>query len=132
MEEEKGPMKTLQIAGGVFAGIMAVLLVINIPRWVNESRTEHKQDVIRAMSPEKLIAGCGQPLSDKEEDLANSHSVYIRSIKYKGSFGPVLVEFMKSSDTPWSLRHIEAGSEIKITDNDGPGRMILNLPCMDK
>src|SRR5260370_42660403 len=125
-------MKTLQMAGGVFKGIMAVLLVINSPRWVDESRTQHKQDVIRTMTPEKKIAGCGQPLSDKQEDLGNSHSVYIRSIKYKGSFGPVLDEFLKSSDTPWSLRRIEAISEIKSWDNERQGSMISKVPIMVK
>jgi hypothetical protein len=122
----------LQVAAGLIVIVLGVYGVINIPRWVVESRKETTEAIIVLITPETLIANCGRPLSDKQEDVAKMRSGLVRSMEFKGIHSTVTAVFYGSDKTAWVFNHVDVGSAERINswDNQSASRMISELPCV--
>ena len=124
---------TLKIAAGVFLGIIAVLIVLKIPTWIDEARNQHYQSVMSALTPDKLIARCGQPLKDTTDPPLGWRSMY-----YKDSFGgTVLVQFLHDNKerSKWYFLSMQDVFELndKVgNDRKGADMQVYALPCVDK
>ena len=131
-------MGITKIAVGVFLGILAVLIVINIPNWIESLRREHAEGVVWHLTPEVLIARCGPAVSDKTERLG----VRWRSMAYENQHGvKSVVEFDGSPDADkWTFNNLtdptmEKADEILGREYEpvsAPLRVINQLPCIDK
>jgi len=126
-------MRILQIAVGVFLGIIAVIAVIKYPHWMMDAVKEHNAFVVAKMTPEKLIEKCGKPLSDKQTRTSKQDSYAYRSIEYQGKFSKVTFDFLRDKDTSWFLTGTKIDSEITGAWNkDGSSRVLFQMPCIDK
>lgn len=59
-------MSTLRIVGFGVLGVTAFLIVVTIHLWRDEARKTQGLKALRELTPETLIAKCGQPTSDTE------------------------------------------------------------------
>jgi hypothetical protein len=119
----------LKIAAGVFLAIIAVLVVVKYPDWMKDAVENHNEFVLLEMTPEKLVAKCGKPLSDKQ--TKQSPYTY-REIEYQGRLDKVTFNFFRGKNTPWVRAGGKIGQEIIVWDKNGSSRVIFEMPCMDK
>ena len=91
---------TLQIAAGVFIGIVAVLALRSFIQTSRENkareRHEHAEHVTYSLTPDKLIVNCGHPL----RDAAGGPGNLFRFMYYKDRDGGIkLLTFSGSAST---------------------------------
>ena len=113
-------MGTLRIVGFGLLGSAAVISLAAIHVWHEGAQKKKALNALRELTPERLIANCGQPSSDSEPSLmrlqvapnANTEtpthtaekSVSLnRLIEYKGRNAPfwVQLEFTREIDSRW-------------------------------
>jgi hypothetical protein len=139
-------------------GVAAVLAFVAIH--LRREGAQKKEGVIalREMTPERLIANCGQPSSDTEpmalDTKAGTVTVNVtgasaksdvklvaiaRSIEYRGPQSPywVKLEFTRDIDnqlqpTPWHLTHF-ASTSVGVSPADENAYIAISVfPCMAK
>jgi hypothetical protein len=151
-------MRTLRIMVFGLLGTTAVLTIMTIHLWREGVRRKEGLEVLRELTPERLIANCGQPSSDKASMVldmkagrvivsvagANVESVgervsIARAIEYKGPQSPnwVKFEFERGIDnrlqpTRWRLIDFASTSGVVGPLNEDAYADISVLPCMAK
>lgn len=75
----KSPGKLLFYAAVAVFGILALEFLAQIPRWRKETRARQVQRAVNTITPDSVLARCGQPLSDVTEDL---YPMVARKITY--------------------------------------------------
>ena len=99
---------TLKIALGVFLGGAALLLVRAIPGWIAKQRAEKEEmrefnirEEIRRLTPEKLIARCGNPV--KDTGTVEKYGGRFRDMTFRSPLGgDENMEFYDANRTPGS------------------------------
>jgi len=125
-------MRTLRILGLGLLGMMAVLLGFEIHHWQQAARQERESRILQELTPEKLVANCGEPVSDESYSLSNVP--YSREIKYQSSNYPfwVKLEFRPGDDKKWHLTHF-GSSSIGVRPSDANAYLAVEeFPCMAK
>src|SRR6266571_6599104 len=90
----------LKVAAGVFLGIIAVLIILNIPGWIQEYSESRAATQLYGLTPDAVITRCGKPLKDKTERFSTGkpkEPLVMRHLFYKGQVGTVLVSFAEFS-----------------------------------
>jgi len=90
----------LKVAVGVFLGIIAVLVLLNIPNWIQEYGESSASAQLYGLTPDAVIVRCGKPLKDKTERFSTKkprEPLVMRHLFYKGRVGTVLVSFAEFS-----------------------------------
>jgi hypothetical protein len=90
----------LRVAAGVFLGIIAVLIILKIPDWIQEYSDSSASSQLYGLTPDIVIARCGKPLKDKNERFPTTkpkEPLVMRYMFYKGRLGTVLVNFIEFS-----------------------------------
>jgi hypothetical protein len=135
---------TLQIAAGVFIGIVAVMALRSFIQSNRENRArehrEHAEHVMYSLTPDRLIGNCGHPLKDATGGPGN----LFRFMYYKDRDGGLkLLTFSGSASTSWNLIAMYAVSDLEdrrgfvssngeqISAQESPGEQIFMLPCLD-
>jgi hypothetical protein len=114
-------------------GIIVVLGAVFIRFRLDEARTRRMQKVMREMTPEKLIANCGQPTSGEQTDFLNLHTLFTRVLTYKRGDTWAKLEFKRDPDHPWHLTHFASPViEVSPSDDDSYLAVRQQLPCMAK
>jgi type II secretory pathway pseudopilin PulG len=121
--------RKLLIALGLALAIVAVRLLIAAPTWLKERRDNRQFIAVNNLTPERLIARCGQPLEDETKDL---YPIVARDIRYKSrSSSTVVLKFSKTAEqsSDWvfmSMQDSAAGTEYET-----PTAKIAALSCLD-
>lgn len=121
--------RKLLIALGLALAIVAVRLLIAAPTWFKERRDNRQFIAVNNLTPERLIARCGQPLEDETKDL---YPIVARDIRYKSrSSSTVVLKFSKTAEqsSDWvfmSMQDSAAGTEYET-----PTAKIAALSCLD-
>jgi hypothetical protein len=126
---------TLKIALGVFLGIVAVLVLVSVPGWIEQSNKNHARIVSGTMTPEKLIARCGQPIKDNTVSLYGTIS--IRDMQYQASHKNIAILSFTgehANDSHLTAFHLGAdiGNNALLPEENDPQEQLIALPCMDK
>lgn len=117
----------LQIAGGVILGVAVLLLVRAIPGWIAESRESDARSISFNLTPDTVIAKCGQPVADTSIPLTDDSVV--RTLSYSGLYSQsVLVKFIvvKNAAMNGPLIDTESG-DLK---NESAKTQLATLPCL--
>ena len=124
-------MNALRIVVLGFLGITAVLIAVSIYVWRDKTREKEGLRVLREMTPESLIAKCGEPNSNTGIHDHHGES-YSRTIQYKGTNFPywVRLEFIRDTDSRWHLTHFASPSVGVSPANDNAYIAIPVFPCM--
>jgi hypothetical protein len=147
-------MNTLRIVALGLLGAAAALVAVITMNWRDEAQKKEGLRILREMTPESLIASCGQPSSDidpfaphaKElieattksgERYAGPYTTFTRSIEYRGAKFPywVKLEFTRDIDdrrqpTPWRLTHFASPSVGVSPSDDNAYIAIPEFRCM--
>ncbi len=121
----------LKIATGTFLGIIAVLIMLKIPAWIEASRERRAMHVIFTITPDAVIARCGKPISDNEHSF---HTVSLRDMEYEGTAGKVILHFGKITknsgiETIWILNYMDDALGVHYNKYQS---QLLALPCLSK
>jgi hypothetical protein len=151
-------MRTLRIMVFGLLGTTAVLTIVTIHLWREGARRKEGLKVLRELTPERLIANCGQPSSDKESmvldtkagrvivnvaganvESAGERVAIARTIEYRGPQSPYWVkfEFERGIDnrlqpTRWHLIDFASTSSVVGPLNENAYVDISVFPCMAK
>ena len=72
----------LMVAGAIFGLFLLVTGVSRLSEWVKKSRERREEKAVATVTPERLLARCGQPLEDTTKDM---YPILLRTITYRGS-----------------------------------------------
>jgi hypothetical protein len=124
-------MKTLRIVGFGSLGFAAVLIVVSIHLWRDRESKKQGLEVLRTMTPERLIANCGRPTSDTGNFIVQGIP-FARSIEYRGAKSPYWVrfDFVRDSDRQWHLNFF-ASTAVGVSPSDNNAYIAVPVfPCM--
>ena len=126
-------MSTLRIAFFGLLGIVAVLVVVTTHVRSDEARKKQGLKILREMTPESLVANCGQPSSDT--GIHDHHGdPYLRSIEYKRENSPYWVKFQFTwdADKQWHFTNF-ASPSVGVSPSDDNSYIAISVfPCMAK
>ena len=120
--------RTWLIAATVFV-VLATLLIFSLTsrrnRVVQEKSAER---IVESLTPEAVVAGCGQPADDVTKDL---YPMIMRTMSYKpNGVGSVVLEFSRTSEdnSQWIFLSMKNGNgTIKY---ETPDMQMAALPCL--
>jgi hypothetical protein len=119
----------LLIVAGCVAGILVVRVMIAAPEWFKQRRENRQFIAVNNLTPERLIARCGPPVSDETRNL---YPIIARDLGYKAeTSGTILFKFSKTAEesSDWvfmSMQDSNGGNEY-----DSPVAKISALSCLD-
>ncbi len=121
--------KIAKIAAGILASVLVVVLIVKLVGWAKVARENRQWIAVNNLTPDRLIARCGQPLEDKTENLS---LIIRRDISYKAR-GQTTVVFAFSSraDEPNNWVFISMKDPQGAMTYDTPISKISALPCLD-
>jgi hypothetical protein len=119
----------LLMAAACVVGIVGVRVLIAAPEWFKQRRENRQFIAVNNLTPERLIARCGQPVSDETRNL---YPIIARDLGYKAeTSGAILFKFSKTAEesSDWvfmSMQDSNGGREY-----DSPVAKISALSCLD-
>lgn len=72
----------LMVAGAIIGLIVLVTAVSRLSEWVTTSRERRQEKAVATVTPERLLARCGQPLEDTTKDM---YPILMRTMTYRVS-----------------------------------------------
>jgi hypothetical protein len=119
----------LLIVAGCVAGILGVRVMIAAPEWFKQRRENRQFIAVNNLTPERLIARCGPPVSDETRNL---YPIIARDLGYKAeTSGTILFKFSKTAEesSDWVFMSMQDSSSGK--EYDSPVAKISALSCLD-
>src|ERR1700675_1117006 len=119
----------LLIVAGCVVGILGVRVLIAAPEWFKQRRENRQFIAVNNLTPERLIARCGPPVSDETRNL---YPIIARDLRYKAeTSGTILFKFSKTAEesSDWVFMSMQDSSSGKETDS--PVGKIPALPFLD-
>jgi hypothetical protein len=119
----------LLIGAGMILGIIAVRYLLLIPGWMKERRENRQFIAVNNLTPDRLIARCGQPLSDDRRDL---YPMVARDLRYKSRSDETLVfKFSKTAEesSDWVFMSMQDGAGN--AKYETPEAQVNAFPCLD-
>ena len=126
------------VVPALILGVIATIVLLYIPDWMQVSRTKHAHNIISSLTPERLLVLCGKPDLDSTEP--QSGGAVVREVGYRA--GTVLshaqvvrLTFAKGASGNWSLRAFHIGVDVTpdkaYVEKFDPEEEIGLLPCLD-
>src|SRR5206468_1190453 len=86
----------LLLIAAMVLGIIAVRYLLLIPGWMKQRRENRQFIAVNNLTPDRLIARCGQPLTDQTKDL---YPMVARDLSYKSNANETVVfKFSKTAE----------------------------------
>ncbi len=121
--------RSWRYAGGAFLGVVGLWLLIQAPGWVTGIRETRIQRAVDTVTPERLVARCGQPMEDVTKEV---FPVIGRTMSYKPwGQGKVVFSFSRTAEekSDWVFLFMKDESGAKTYST--PDEQIAALPCLD-
>ena len=120
--------RTWLIAATVFVALATLLIFSFTSRRNRAVQEKSAERIVDSLTPEAVLAGCGQPLEDVTKDL---YPMIMRTMSYKPSgAGSVVLAFSRTSEenSQWIFLSMKNGSgTIKY---ETPDMQMAALPCL--
>lgn len=119
----------LLIVAGMVLGIIAVRYLLLIPGWMKVRRENRQFIAVNNLTPDRLIARCGQPASDQTRDL---YPMVARDMSYKSRSDETLVfKFSKTAEesSDWVFMSMQDGAGN--AKYDTPEAQVNAFSCLD-
>ena len=117
------------IAAALVVGIVGVRVLIAAPSWFKVRRENRQFISTNNVTPERLIARCGQPVADETKNL---YPMIARDMSYKSETkGTIVFKFSKTAEesSDWVFMSMQDSSGS--TDYDSPSAKVAALACLD-
>ena len=123
-------MNTLRIIALGLAAVTAAVTLASVQIWRDRERKARFMKVLRGMTPETLIANCGQPTSDTDLTTPSGWAL-TRAITYRTPEYPwVKLEFTRDPWSPWRLSHFSSPTVGVSSADENAYIAIPEFPCM--
>jgi hypothetical protein len=119
----------LLMAAACVAGIVGVRVLVSAPEWFKQRRENRQFIAVNNLTPERLIARCGPPVSD---ETRNMYPIIARDLRYQAeSSGTIVFKFSRTAEesSDWvfmSMQDSNGGKEY-----ESPVAKISALSCLD-
>jgi len=118
----------LTLAAGV-AGLMALsLLTQRAADWLKDRREHRQEQAIATVTPDRLIARCGQAALDETKEV---YPIVMRTMSYQRRNEKLVMAFSRTDEekSDWVFLSMQDSSGANIYDT--PQAKIAALPCLD-
>jgi hypothetical protein len=120
----------LLLAAACVAALASLRVLIAAPAWFKQRRENRQFIAVNNLTPDRLIARCGQPNSDATKNL---YPIIARDMKYKSKSGANIVfKFSKTAEesSEWVFMAMQ-DSNGNSADFESPKAKIAALSCLD-
>lgn len=118
------------ITAGAIFGLLAVVAVVEgVTERYRSAREIRHERAVASVTPERLVARCGQPVEDVTK---NMYPIVVRTIRYqfKGNH-KLVVEFSRTAEEKSDWVFLTMKDESGARSYDTPEAKIAALPCLD-
>ena len=122
--------RKLLLAAGCVAAIVSVRVLIAAPSWFKQRRENRQFIAVNNLTPEWLIARCGQPNSDATRNL---YPMIARDMNYKSDSGVTIVfKFSKTAEesSDWVFMSMQ-DTNGNSASYETPEAKIAAFSCLD-
>jgi len=121
--------RNVLLAAGLALAIVGVRLLILAPEWFKQRRENRQFIAVNNLTPERLLARCGQPMADETKNL---YPMVARDIRYPSAANSTLVfKFSKTAEESSNWVFMSMQDSKGGTDYDTPAAKISALACLD-
>jgi hypothetical protein len=121
--------RRLLIAAACVAGIAGVRVLIAAPGWFKQRRENRQFIAANNLTPERLIARCGPPVTDETRNL---YPIIARDLSYKSNTqGTIVFKFSKTAEESSDWVFMSMQDSNGAGDYESPRAKISALSCLD-
>src|SRR5215467_9995855 len=97
------------IALGFVSGVIVLRGLILLPGWVKERRENRQFIAVNNLTPDRLVARCGQPIEDQTKNI---FPIIARDMSYRASNSTVILKFSRTAEesSEWVFASMENAS----------------------
>jgi hypothetical protein len=119
----------LTVAGAVIGLMVMVTLVKDMTEWVRNARERRQEQAVASVTPERLIARCGQPAADTTNEI---YPILLRTLSYQHQGDrKLMIEFSRTAEAKSDWVFLSMEDESNAGRYDTPDAEIAALPCLD-
>ena len=116
------------IVVGFIAALIAVRALIALPGWLKERRENRQFIAVNNLTPDRLVARCGQPAADQTKNL---FPILVRDMSYKASDATVVFKFSRTAEESSDWVFMSMQDSNGSSDYETPAAKISALSCLD-
>ena len=118
------------IAAGAILGLMIIVtLVERVSERFRDARERRYEEAVLNLTPQRLIARCGQPTEDGTKEV---FPLFIRTISYQRKGNKKLVlQFTRTAEETSDWLFLSMRDESGTRGYDSPDAKVAALPCLD-
>jgi hypothetical protein len=126
---EKPLRQKLLMAAAMILGMVALRYLILLPGWMKQRRETRQYIAVNNLTPDRLVARCGPPISDETKDL---FPMIARDMVYKsGSSSTVVLKFSKTAEESSEWIFMAMQDPTGRVKYEAPAAQISVLSCLD-
>ena len=116
----------------IVVGFVAALVVLRglivLPGWLKERRENRQFIAVNNLTPDRLVARCGQPSDDQTRNL---YPLIARDVSYKTSDSTIVFKFSRTAEQTSDWVFMSMQNAQCVTNYETPEAKISALPCLD-
>jgi len=116
------------IVVGFIVGLVVLRELILLPGWLKERRENRQFIAVNNLTPDRLVARCGQPLEDQTKNL---FPLIARDMSYKASDSTIVFKFSRTAEQTSDWVFMAMQNAQGVTNYETPEAKISALPCLD-
>jgi len=118
----------LTLAAGAAGLIVLSMLAERAADWLKNRRERRQELAIATVTPEHLIARCGQAAQDETKEV---YPIVMRTMSYQRSGEKLVIAFSRTAEekSDWVFLSMQDGNGANVYDT--PQAKIAALPCLD-
>lgn len=119
----------LKVAAVICGLVVMVTLVKDVAAWARNARQRRVEQAVAGVTPDRLIARCGQPSEDTTKEV---YPIVMRTMSYQLSDDKKLVvAFSRTAEEQSDWVFLSMKDEIETRTYDTPDAKVAALPCMN-
>ena len=119
----------LTVAGAVIGLLAMVTLVKNMTEWYRNAKERRHEQAVASVTPERLIARCGQPAADTTNEI---YPILLRTLSYQHQGDrKLMIEFSRTAEAKSDWVFLSMEDESNAASYATPDAEIAALPCLD-
>ena len=119
----------LTVVAGIFGLVVLFTLVGRLSQWARNTRERRHERAIASVTPERLIARCGEPAQDVTKDI---YPILMRTITYQPDSDQKLVlSFSRTAEEQSDWVFLSMRDENGAKSYETPEAKVAAMPCLD-
>jgi len=118
----------LALAAGVAGFVMFAMLAQHAVDWLRDRRERRQEQAIATVTPEHVIARCGQAAQDETKEV---YPIVMRTMSYQRGGEKLVMAFSRTAEenSDWVFLSMQDSNLANTLDS--PQAKIAALPCLD-